>query len=375
MQHDPRDPRSAPKPRRALRRLWLGALALGMMAVTVAPSCAAPFDPPSKINELRVFSVDADKPYAQPGDTVTFHINYTDRLDAAGARPVEITWLGGCFDPEGDTYYGCYAPLAATLQQIAKGEVPPTGVIAKGVGIDAFSVQIPADIITRRQRPASGPYSGTAYVFFAACAGTTKPIPQEGTSTAGSFPLGCFDDAGNRLGPESFVAGYTQIYAFEDQRANANPVVEGVNFDGQLMFDDTGDHKDSPVGAVPKVAPCNVSDDQRRQTGCAASKDYKACERHKVKVTVPKDVAELDPDGRGPKGEALREVVWASYFSDGGDFASDTKLISDATSGYTGTQEVEWVAPTDPGTYTLWVVVRDSRGGSTTIQRLIEVGP
>ncbi len=363
--HDALETKTSPPPR--ARRWWLGALAALTLAGAVAPSCAAPFDPPSQVDTLRIFSADADKPYAAPGDTVTFKLSYTDRLDRANTRPVQITWLGGCFDPDGDTYYGCYAPLADTLQKIQAGQAPPDGVIAQGVGVDTFQIHLPNDIITRRPRPKTGPYSGTAFVFFAACAGTVKPIPEEGTSAAGSFPLGCFDDQGKRLGSDSFVAGYTQIYAFEDGRTNANPTVNELDFDGAAMSED--------FAAIPHVPPCDVAEDKRKQTGCAASKDYKACTRHKVKVIVPRDVAEVDPDGKGQNGETLHEVVWASYFGDGGDFGSDTKLISDATTGYTDTQEVEWVAPADPGTYSIWVVVRDSRGGSTTLERLVTVDP
>ena len=123
------------------------------------------------------------------------------------------------------------------------------------------------------------------------------------------------------------------------------------------------------------VKACDVTEDQRRQSGCAAPDAFKSCTKYKIKVQVPKDVAEVDPEGKGQKGEKLREVVWASYFSDGGDFSGDTKLISDAATGYTNTQEVEWVPPANPGTFAIWVVVRDSRGGSTTLERFVTVDP
>ncbi len=34
-----------------------------------------------------------------------------------------------------------------------------------------------------------------------------------------------------------------------------------------------------------------------------------------------------------------------------------------------------WVPPVDPGTYNIWAVLRDSRGGSSTIQRVVVVDP
>jgi len=347
--------------------LFLGAVLL--CAPLFGPSCAAGFDPPGKVNKLRIFSVEADKPYAQPGETVTFKMNLIDALDPANARPVEIVWLGGCFDPEGDQYFGCYPSLAKSLSSLqSSGGPPPPGTFAAGIGLDTFQLPIPSDIVTRRPPPAAGPYAGEAFVFFVACAGNVKPIPPEGTGVAGGFPLGCFDDTGKRLGPDSFVSGYTEIYSFADHRTNANPAIDSLDLDGTPIPDDTSD-----LTLTPHVKACSVTEDQRKLTGCSAPDPFSECKAYKIKVHVEKDVAEIDPDGLTPDNKPLHETVWASYFSDGGDFDFDTKLVSDATTGYTDTQEVNWAPPPDPGLVTFWVVLRDSRGGSTTLKRFVTV--
>src|SRR4029079_13330971 len=101
-----------------------------------------------------------------------------------------------------------------------------------------FTLHLPPDLISRRPLPPDGPHYGVAYVFFAACAGTIKPVPPDSTGRAGSFPLGCFDAQDNRLGADSFVPGYTQIYSFEDGRTNDNPPVSGLTLDGKPIADD-----------------------------------------------------------------------------------------------------------------------------------------
>lgn len=351
--------------RRKIRRLGLATAAVALVGAAIAPSCAASFDPPGQVSALRILSIDVDPPYAAPGEKVTFQMTVVDGLDRENERPVQIVWLGGCFDPADDRYYNCYGPLGDLLGQIDPNGELSTEFLKLGIGATSFELTLPEDIITRRPRPPAGAYSGIAYVFFAACAGQLGVVPAEGTGEAGSFPLGCFDGEGNRLGAESFVAGYTQVYAFEDGRINNAPEVVSFDLDGTPMSED--------FAAIPTVEACTVDSEARRQSGCSAVDEFAECTAYELKVVVPESVGEPDPDGIEPDGTQLFETVWVSYFADGGNFDADTKLISDAKTGYADTQDIEWVPPTEPGTYRLWAVVRDSRGGSTTLQRFVNV--
>ncbi len=357
---------SSPRSHRA-RHLGLVALAASAYALATSASCAAAFDPPGKLNSLRILSVEADKPYAQPGETVTFKMSLVDALDAANARPVQILWIGGCFDPGGDQYFGCYPQLAEVFSLLESGAPPPPGTIAAGIGLDTFELPIPEDIITRRPPPPAGAYTGTSFVFFVACAGSIRPIPPEGTSDAGSFPLGCFDDAGNRLGPDSSVIGYTQIFSFADGRTNANPPITALEIEDQPISENFDE--------APHVKACAIGAEERRQAGCAAPDPFAECTTFTLRIDVPDDVVEIDPSGTGPKGEPLFEGAWVSYFVDGGDLDFDTKLVADPTEGYVDRQDVTWVPPSEPGPYDIWAVLRDARGGSTTIKRTVIVDP
>lgn len=360
--------RTRPRSRSTLLRASrLLALAGGVYALSSAASCAAAFDPPGKLNTLRILSVEADKPYAQPGETVKFKMSFVDALDTANARPVQIVWIGGCFDPPGDQYFGCYPQLAEVFALLEGGGPPPPGTIAAGIGLDTFELPIPEDIVTRRPPPPTGPYTGTSFVFFVACAGNIRPIPPEGTSAAGSFPIGCFDDAGNRLGPDSTVIGYTQIFSFADGRTNANPPIHALELEDQPISD--------KFEEAPHVKACSISSEARRQAGCSAPDPLTECTTFNLRIDVPDDVVERDPSGTGPDGQLLFEGAWVSYFVDGGDLDSDTKLVADPTEGYVDRQDVTWVPPAEPGPYDIYAVLRDSRGGSTTIKRTVIVDP
>jgi hypothetical protein len=354
------------------RRWRRGPLAVVALSCVVGPAiaggCQPGFDPPSKVNGLRVLAVSADKPYAKAGEAVTFDLTYSDGLDPSSPRNVQIAWIGGCFDPQGDLYYGCYPQLGKILGAAASGgaggALPPE--VAKYVGIGPkFSVTLPDDIVTRRPVPDQGPRFGTAFVFFMVCAGKLGPAPATAEGKAGNFPIACFDEAGKQLGADSFVPGYTQIYAFEDERTNANPTITGITYDGNDLPDD--------VTKVPTLKACPLSDDDRRVQGCAKKKAEDACQSYAISVTVPQDVAEPDPEATNKDGAPLREVVWVDYYVDGGDLSGDVALLSEASTGYNDDHSVTWLPPDKPGQYSIWAVVHDNRGGTSIARRFVNV--
>src|SRR5690242_18820623 len=117
---------------RRARRSILGALAFAMLAAPVAwtSGCAGDYLPSDLVNGLRVFTVVADKPYAKPGDSVTFEMKYYDGApNSDGPRPVQILWIGGCVNPPGDLYYGCFPQLAKVFANLDPNNPPPPGLI------------------------------------------------------------------------------------------------------------------------------------------------------------------------------------------------------------------------------------------------------
>jgi hypothetical protein len=363
------------KQTRSLRRAVLASLALAAFVwpalLSSAPGCTAGFAPISQLTGLRVLAVAADKPYAQPGDTVTLTMTYDDTYDRP---PPVIVWLGGCINPAGGDYYDCYTQIATALAGVNLADPDladlPPGLV--GVG-STFSFTVPAGIL-------AGASSGTEFVFFAACAGTLGPAPAQSSGLAGSFPVGCFDSAGNQLGADSFVPGYTEIYSFSDGRTNANPVFVG---DG-LLIDDTAVPPDGglpPDGGtlLPVVSGCSIPEDTRLLTpGCGRADPFSACLAHDLTVDVAADVAEVDPTTTGANGQPLLEQVWVDYFADNGDINVPTMLVNDPVAGLqpASTYTAEWIGPPTAGPVNIWAVLHDSRGGETVIQKtlLVQLG-
>jgi hypothetical protein len=362
------------------RRPWLRWALLLALVAGWAVACAPGFLPPSKVVTLRILAVTVDRPYALPGDDVTLRMTVSDGLGdpsdpAAGPRDLQILWLGGCFDPEGDQYYLCFDQLAETLAPLAESGDLSSEYLQVGVALasadgtpDAheFTLTMPEDIVSRRPVPQAGPHYGIAYVFFAACAGQLAPAALQSTGgDVPDFPLQCLDADGQPLGSDSFVIGYTQIYAFADGRLNDNPAMDGLDLDGDPMAEE--------LDQAPTVKACPVDEASRRTAACSKDDPTADCRTYTIKAEVARDVAEVDPDGQDADGNPLHEVVWISYFADGGDLDPSLALVNDATKGYQSAFETEWVPPAEPGVYSIWAVLRDQRGGSTVLRRFVRV--
>jgi hypothetical protein len=317
--------------------------------------CGPDFDPPSELHSLRVLGVQKDVPYAQPGQDVNLNMLWEDASDKAASRKVTVTWSGPCFDPEADLYYACFTD--ASLFEGAN-----TG--------DTTTLTMPKDIISRRtppSQPRNAPY-GIAYKFFAVCAGTLVPIAH---SDQTAFPIGCQDDAGNLLGPDDFVAGYTSVYSFESF-SNHNPVISGFEFRGEPVaasaFCQDAACQALAGSTVPDPDSINCDDPEQGKLcipTCAADGDPK-CNGFALQPTVDKaDPANQDQDDVSAKlvGRDVGEQMWIDYYTDAGGFKSPVRLLNDATTGWNDSYGTQFYAPKAPGLARIWAVVHDNRGG------------
>lgn len=301
------------------------------------------FEPASRIQGVRVLAVKKSAPYAKPGEKVELEILYWDgKSDPDDQRPIDVTWFGGCKNPAGDLYYGCYPQLA----QLFAGQ--PSGDLLQLVGSgNRFEVTIPDDIIASRPPPIDGsPAYGLTYVFFAACSGELGPAPSGAQGGEAALPMACYGPNGEALGSDEFVPGYTSIYAYDELR-NENPVVQDFLFDGH-----------------------GITDEPLRVRRC----EEKTCRKYELRAIIDKSSAELDPIADPlPDGSPVREQLWVNYFATRGNVERPVRLVNDATKGWNDQNETQWEVPREPGTVVLWAIVRDNRGGVDWKERRVVV--
>lgn len=338
---------------------------LGRTLFVVAMASAACGDElpqASDVRTLRVFAVSKDPSVARPGQEVTFRMLWHEPREA---RPTQIAWLSGCWNVEGDLFYGCLPVLGEQVQAFGAG-APPEGV---GVGT-TFVVRVPDDVVSSRPAlpGASAPAFGLGFVFFAACAGTLGPAPEE---EAREFPLACFDDAGRSLGPSDFVVGYVQVYASEDGE-NQSPALAEVQIDGRAVpLDCVGVAcVDSPVEPTP--IDC-TTDDPRCVAACAGADGE--CKLIAIAPVIDPESFELDPIASAQDGSDRWEQTWVRFYSDRGDLAGDIRIAANPTDGPSDDLAMDFDASEVFGETTLWITVHDSRGGTDWARLRLAVTP
>lgn len=324
---------------------WLGHfgwIAAAALTATAVPGCDEDFDPSSTLNSLRVLAVRADEPYPKPGTTVHLEMLWHDgKAPADAPRPVQILWIGGCFDPAGDLYYGCY-PQFATLFA-ADGKPTPEGMKYVSTG-NSFDLEIPSDVITRRPTVEGVEPYGVSFVFFLACAGTIRPLEDPAEDV---LPLGCFDAEGKQLGEEDFVPGYLSLYSY-DARTNANPILDGFAVGGTSY----------PEGA--SIPDTHIP-------GCGQG----SCPKASVKALIDPASAEIDPGATDPDGRQLSEQMWVNYYTTAGKLTKAARLVNDALKGWNEDNGVELEPPAPGETFYVYTVVHDNRGGIAWAKRRV----
>ena len=330
-------------------------LAIGLSLSVLG--CGPEFDPSNEIKTIRVMGVQKDRPYAQPGDEVSLQMLWHD---PQGRSDVQRAWIGGCVNPPGDLFYGCFA------QQGAAGQ--PGAQLPVGFG-DSFTVQIPSDIISGRPGPfAPGQRRyGLYIVFFAVCAGQLGFDMMVDPEAAGStgLPIRCLDEDEQPLGSEDFVVGYSSIYSFEDV-SNDNPTFSsGPDGKGEFLIDENlapGDCLGADCqGAAAMEVDCSVKGESRCIEACDDDGDF-ACPAIDVAPRI-EQLVETDPVTSEIYGSDVTEQMWVNYYVDRGAI-NEVRLLNDASSGWNGKYRGQLRAPKDPGPLQVWAVAHDNRGGT-----------
>lgn len=303
-----------------------------LLAALLATACGNGFDPSSRVNTLRVLAVQADLPYAHPGETVSLT---TLSHDPEG-RALAWGWAS-CENPTDSSVLGCVETLR---EQAARGDDVRLTV---GDALDHFTVTVPDDTLTRAPPPLPG--RALEGVIAVACPGALDEQLDATTTADDPLPFVCRDDRGRRLSTFDFVLGMKRVFVRAKDR-NENPEIARITWDG----DDWSDT------LVPAVSACD------KQTN--TTDDCAAALRHEVKVEATPGSVE---SGTDETGEHFEEQLVVQYYAEDGTFADDVRIAS--------SPETKWVAtPSARGkTLHFWFVLRDDRGGVTWAEREVQV--
>ncbi len=303
-------------------------LAASLLAVT---GCDAEFDPGSQVNSLRVLAVQADSPYAAPGETVRLQALSFDPL----GRPITWAWAL-CPNPSSSSVEACLLNVIETAA--STGSAPLLGT---GVGMNELELTIPEnalDAIAPSARP-----QALLGVLSVACPGTLDLNAQP--SDASPLPIRCSDAAGNELGLHDTIVGVKRIFLRQTDR-NANPIIERITFDGE----------DWPADEIKEVDSCDTDE--------FAYDDCKGDPRHDISAVLSPESFETGTD---EFGRTYSEELIVQHFTTDGIFEFEVRVAADPVTGWVSRKSAAG------SEIPLWFVARDDRGGVTYAERTVRV--
>lgn len=304
-------------------------LLLGTLAGAWLAGCAEDFDPASRVTTFRVLAVQADAPFAEPGQSV--------QLDALSYDPLErpVTWAWAMCDQAADS------SVMACIQrfsELSEAAGQPAW-LAFGEGQDSAVVTIPVDALERL--PPEGRWQATIGVLSVACPGTLafdEANPK--------FPFRCSDSAtGRELELDEYVIGVKRVSVRESDQ-NQNPVIERIEFDGEVWL----------PGEVREVDACDTNDN-----------DYADCSGSSLNDVAAIVSSESFESGRDEFRRDYSEELVIQHYSTEGIFESEVRVADDPKTG--------WVARSSASgsELSLWFVARDDRGGVSWTERRVRV--
>jgi len=316
-----------------MKNVWI-IVALGLLGAT---GCNFPdFAPENQVTSVRILATRADKPYATPGDTVTFEVLAFDGRKEK-AQPMRVFWIPtACADPPGGAPYECYRAFANTF---SRGE-DLTSRLKEG---QEFSLEVPEDALGQPgppepPGPGSAPLYKTMVLFTIACAGHVEYVGARGQGPQ-AVPFSCFDADHKELGPENFLFAFSRIFVFPVALPNTNPFIDHLTFDGALVDPSEGITMDH----------------------CTAS-ELEQCPAKPLDISVPEASQEPDPSYITVDGKPGKERVTVDYYLTGGQI-DPTRLLYDPESGKVSNTIADLRASLTKGEEMLFAVARDNRGG------------
>jgi hypothetical protein len=354
---------------------------MSLLVSTLVVACGTEDDRISELDSLRIIAVKSDLPFAAPKSRVSLEMLVNDASPKAIAkdgtrRQAKLLWFGSCVNPDGDLYYKCFPQLHKSMSGVSDEELndgqETEHTLKARLGFGSkYQLNVPADTIESRPK-ASGitsPY-GVVMMFYTACGGQLRV--RQNADVESDYPISCVDpDTGKELDPSEFEFGFYPIYVYESLK-NDIPIVKSVDFaanaSGKDCASDDECEKSESCGSksicIPRIFSC---------------KKGEKCEKYKLNLTVDHRSVEPAVSAYISEGEAPRETLWVSYYSDFGEFEKDARIIHDATSGYTKdyggiwTPKVQDGSPSIPREAHVYAVVRDNRGGVTWVTKDVRV--
>jgi hypothetical protein len=297
-------------------------LALSCSGLMLAGGCGADFEPGSRVHDVRLLALRADRPFARPGERVELE------LLVGNPRERALQWAKStCTLPTASTLDACLSALDGPLEPFDP-DVP-----------GALSVDVPEDALDGLSDAARP--SALIGVVVVACPG------QLADGETGGVPIACRDQHGRVLPIGELPVGIKRVFLRARDR-NAAPRIMRVLFDGEEW-----------------------PEDEPRRVAACASRGYEIDDcpqstRHGLSVQT-----EPAERGRDELGAAFREQIVVQFYASSAVLRDEVRIAGEADNAF-AFQPDSATGGDDPSA-TLWLVARDDRGGVDWATRTVQL--
>ncbi len=309
---------------------------------------------------------DVSGSYARPGDEVQLELLWHDPNPSAMR-----SWLWTtCLLPQSSSVLGCFQKIGQDFARLPAEQRPQfldqlkqrKGDAAKafeqnelapraadGSSADArtlFRVQVPPDALAPLAGLSPQAKAGALMgIVFLACPGNLVFNFEALATARNALPLKCLDaTTGEELGTDKFTIGIKRVF-LREKDANEDPGIAGVTWNGQPW----------PEAEVKELAAACNADEER----------FDRCDGDKIDLALQLG-GNVFEKGVDENGTPFEEQVVVQYYATEGLFEDDVKRAEVPKTRFAARR-------TKTGEQTMWIVVRDSRGGVRWVTRKFRV--
>ncbi len=341
-----------------------------VLAAAMLSGCVPTFDDElSTVTESKLLAITSEPAEAAPGDPVT--LSALVATPTGDMTPPRLTW-GLCLARKPLTELGPVNPVCLQPPGSQPSDVlTPLGTadsVPATVPMDACRLFGPSLPDAMNGQPAGRPVDPDPTGGF--YQPVTVTLAETNVTSLGDVRIFCPPSGLDQDQAADFNANY---------RLNQNPVVDSV-----ALVDDSGNqtpiadtvsvaqgqtvHFSASWAACPTSAVCGDG-------VCSALEDKTSCAGD---CTTPKgctgaeQYAYWNPDSR--ELETQHESLRVSWFATAGKFGDPVTGRDETEFAQTSTEN-SWTAPSEAAEVTLWLVIRDARGGQTFRSFTVSVEP
>lgn len=296
------------------------------LALALPAACTDEMEAISQITKLRVMGVQADPPEIRPGQGTTLRVLFAD--PKGRGREVSIFWfaVAGMLTPSSD--------LSQAGELVGVSELQ----IASAGG-DTFVIPFTRpDILD--DYLAEGALYLPVTVIVGMCAGGTLPSVDEMIAADDLRNVSDLCQGGEGL------SAFKTFRISESGSPNNNPAITDVSFNGALLLEAGAD--------APGVFTCKDS--------------YGCREGAPIEAFLTEESFETWTEIRFGEETVAEDDPYISWFVTGGEFSVDRSRAADPP----GPFKVDWIPPRVGGSFELWAVAHDLRGGVSWKKFLIQ---